>query len=69
MKKSSYSRRIHKERKKNKSNEKSDKNISRNSQNSIPHHDNISSPTSMAKEKQKISEIIIQTDEIGLSVR
>lgn len=68
MKKSSFSRRIHKERKKNKSNDKSDKNISKNSQNSISHHDNNSyqsSPTSATKDNF-VKEI--QSDE-GFSVR
>lgn len=54
VKKSSFSRRIHKERKKNKSNDKSDKDFSRNSQNSISHHENnsykSSPPTSVTKD-------------------
>lgn len=69
MKKSSFSRRIHKERKKNKSNEKSDKNISKNSQNSISHHENNScqSPTSVTKDSTNFVKEI-QSDE-GFSVR
>ena len=69
MKKSTFSRRIHKERKKNKSNDKScDKDISKNSENSISHHDNNlnqSSPTSSTKDSF-VKEI--QSDD-GFSVR
>lgn len=67
VKKSSFSRRIHKERKKNKSNDKSDKPISKNSQNSISHHDNNSksSPTPVRKDNF-VKEI--QSDD-GFSVR
>lgn len=70
MKKSSFSRRIHKERKKNKSNDKSDKNISKNSQNSISHHDNNSyqsPPTSATKDCNNFVKEI-QSDD-GFSVR
>jgi hypothetical protein len=66
VKKSSFSRRIHKERKKNKS---SDKEISKNSQNSISIHDNVlkqSSPTSSATKDSFVKEI--QSDD-GFSVR
>lgn len=71
MKKSSFSRRIHKERKKNKSNDKSyDKDISKNSQNSISHHDNnsyqSSPPTSSVTKDSFVKEI--QSDD-GFSVR
>ncbi|CRK97101.1 CLUMA_CG010440, isoform A [Clunio marinus] len=70
VKKSSFSRRIHKERKKNKSNEKSDKNISKNSQNSFSHHDinsYQSSPTSVTKDCTNFVKEI-QSDE-GFSIR
>lgn len=66
VKKSSFSRRIHKERKKNKS---YDKESSKNSQNSISNHDNVlkqSSPTSSATKDSFVKEI--QSDE-GFSVR
>lgn len=69
VKKSTHSRRIHKERKKNKSNDKSDKNISKNSQNSISHHDNNSyqsSPPSSVTKDNFVKEI--QSDD-GFSVR
>lgn len=70
MKKSNASRRIHKERKKNKSNDKSDKIISKNSQNSISHHDNNSyqsPPTSVTKDSTNFVKEI-QSDD-GFSVR
>lgn len=69
MKKSSFSRRIHKERKKNKSNDKSDKNISKNSQNSNSHHDNNSCPPTSLVTKD-ITKFVkeIQSDD-GFSVR
>jgi hypothetical protein len=66
VKKSSFSRRIHKDRKKNKS---SDKEICRNSQNSISNHENIlkqSPPTSSATKDSFVKEI--QSDD-GFSVR
>jgi hypothetical protein len=62
VKKSTFSRRIHKERKKNKSNDKScDKDISKNSQNSISHHENnsyqSSPPTSSVTKDSFVKEI------------
>lgn len=68
VKKSSFSRRIHKERKKNKSNDKSDKNISKNSQNSISHHENISYQSSSPSETKDTFVKEIQSDD-GFSVR
>lgn len=69
MKKSSFSRRIHKERKKNKSNDKSDlKNISKTSQNSISHHENLSYQSSSPSETKDNFVKEIQSDD-GFSVR